>query len=83
MAFMTSKGARRANDGAPFVFMEEIVTRRRPESSLEKIFENLNFLVDVFGDKASKDIPDVPFLDLARSFELSGLAKTKVAKRGK
>ena len=57
--------------------------RRRPKSRLEKIFENLNFLVDVFGDKSSKDIPDVPFLDLARSFELSGPAKPKVGKRGK
>ena len=37
---------------------------------LEKIFENLNFLADVFGDR-EQDIPDVPLLELALCFELS------------
>jgi hypothetical protein len=57
------------------------VTRRRAKSSLEKIFENLNFLVDVFGEKTGKDIPDVPFLELARSFDLSGPAKSDLSRR--
>lgn len=36
-----------------------------------KIFENILFLAEVFGDKADKDIPDIPVLELARCLELS------------
>jgi hypothetical protein len=36
-----------------------------------KIFENILFLAEVFGDNSDKDIPDVPVLELARCFELS------------
>ena len=37
----------------------------------EKIFENILFLAEVFGEYADKDIPDVPVLELAKCFELS------------
>ena len=37
----------------------------------DKIFENILFLAEVFGDNSNKDIPDVPVLELARRFELS------------
>jgi hypothetical protein len=36
-----------------------------------KIFENILFLAEVFGDNLDKDVPDVPVLELARCFELS------------
>ena len=36
----------------------------------ERIFENIIFLADVFGDQAEKDIPLLPVLEMARCFEL-------------
>ena len=37
-----------------------------------KIFDNILFLEEVFGDRADNDIPNVPLLELARCFELPG-----------
>jgi hypothetical protein len=36
----------------------------------ERILENLDFIAEVFKDYRSEELPDVPFLELARSFEL-------------
>jgi hypothetical protein len=36
-----------------------------------KIFDNIRFLAEVFGDRADEDIPDIPVLELTRCFELS------------
>ena len=36
----------------------------------EKIFENILFLAEVFGDHADKDIPKIPVLEMAQCFEL-------------
>jgi hypothetical protein len=36
----------------------------------EKIFENILFLAEVFGDQADKDIPKIPVLEMAQCFEL-------------
>lgn len=36
----------------------------------ERILANLDFIAEVFKDYRSEEIPDVPFLELARSFEL-------------
>ena len=38
------------------------------------IFENILFLEEVFQSSANEEIPDVPFLELARSFQLKGSA---------
>jgi hypothetical protein len=46
-------------------------TRYREKTTTEKIFENILFLAEVFGEEANRDIPNVPVLELARSFELS------------
>lgn len=40
------------------------------KSEAEKIFENIIFLADVFGDQAATDIPSLPVLEMARCFEL-------------
>ena len=40
------------------------------ESGIRRILENIIFLADVFAERANEEIPDVPFLDLARSFDL-------------
>jgi len=37
----------------------------------DRIFENILFLEEVFGDNDDGDIPDVPVLELAKCFELS------------
>jgi len=59
------------------------VSRSLEKTSLEKIFENLHFLVDIFGEKENKDIPNVPFLELARCFELSTPSDSHLSRRNK
>ena len=46
-----------------------------------RIFENILFLEEVFGDKDAAEIPDVPILELAKSFELSQPSKFACHKR--
>jgi hypothetical protein len=41
-------------------------------SVAEKIFDNIIFLEEVFGDRDEEEIPDIPVLELAQSFELKG-----------
>jgi len=40
------------------------------EAYAEKVFDNLIFIAEVFADRKGEEIPDVPLLELARSFEL-------------
>ena len=40
------------------------------KSTTERIFENIIFLADVFGDLPEKEIPLLPVLEMARCFEL-------------
>jgi len=46
-----------------------------------RIFENILFLEEVFGAKDAAEIPDVPILELAKSFELSSTKKLACHKR--
>lgn len=39
-------------------------------SNAQQIFENIIFLEEVFAGRAEREIPDVPILELAKSFEL-------------
>lgn len=41
------------------------------KSDTDKIFENIIFLADVFGDLPAKDFPPLPVLEMARCFELA------------
>jgi hypothetical protein len=50
---------------------EVLTTRRRKKTMAARVFENILFLEEVFGDKDDADIPDVPILELAQCFELS------------
>jgi hypothetical protein len=45
--------------------------RFRSKTAGEKVFDNIIFLAEVFGEYPDKDIPDVPVLELAKCFELS------------
>ena len=40
-------------------------------SAAQKIFDNIIFLEDIFGDREDEEIPDIPVLELAKSFELN------------
>jgi len=64
-------GNRRSTCG--FSSIKEIsMARRHTKTMTTRIFENiLFFLEEVFGDKDAAEIPDVPILELAKSFELS------------
>ncbi len=46
------------------------MARRHEKTTAGRIFENILFLEEVFGDKADADIPDIPVLEWAKCFEL-------------
>ena len=46
-----------------------------------KIFENILFLEEVFGDGANYEIPNIPVLELARCFELPSPTPQRVSRR--
>ena len=56
--------------------------RRHEKRITGRIFENILFLEEIFGDKADADIPDIPVLELAKCFELSH-SRTLRATRGR
>lgn len=47
------------------------MARTRTKTVTAKIFENIIFLAEVFGDRADKDIPKIPVLEMAQCFELT------------
>jgi hypothetical protein len=46
-----------------------------------KIFENIMFLAEVFGDQRNEDIPPLQVLEMARCFELATPAKVRPSRR--
>jgi hypothetical protein len=46
-----------------------------------KIFDNILFLEEVFGDRANNEIPKVPVLELARCFDLPRPTSQRVSRR--
>lgn len=40
-------------------------------SMAQRIFENIIFIEEVFAERAEGEIPDIPILELAKSFELA------------
>lgn len=46
------------------------MTSIRDKTTASKIFENIIFLAEVFGDKADVDIPKIPVLEMAQCFDL-------------
>ena len=59
-----------------------LMARRHEKTMAGRIFENILFLEEVFGDKDDADIPDVPVLELAKCSELSH-SRTLRATRGR
>lgn len=52
---------------------------KRTKTPAAKIFENILFLAEVFGDQPDKDVPRWPVLEMARCFDLVPMA----VKRGR
>jgi hypothetical protein len=44
--------------------------RRSIDKTAARVFDNIIFIAEVFADREEEEIPDVPLLELARSFEL-------------
>jgi len=57
------------------------MARSREKSATGKIFENILFLAEVFGDKSSGEIPNVPVLELACCFELKNADPKQASRR--
>ena len=57
------------------------MARFREKSATARIFENILFLAEIFGDKSESEIPNVPVLDLARCFELKNADPKQVSRR--
>jgi hypothetical protein len=49
-------------------------TISQARSVAQRIFENIIFLEAIFGDREDEEIPDIPVLELAKSFELKSRA---------
>jgi hypothetical protein len=46
------------------------MTRAQQKSPTGKIFDNILFLAEVFGDQSDQDIPKMPVLEMAKCFDL-------------
>jgi len=57
------------------------MAKLREKTLTEKIFDNILFLEEVFGDRANNEIPNVPVLELARCFELPSPASQRISRR--
>jgi hypothetical protein len=47
------------------------MTNSKNKSMTGKIFDNILFLAEVFGDLDDKDIPKTPVLEMAQCFDLN------------
>ena len=57
------------------------MARAGEKSMTGKIFDNIIFLEEVFGDQADGDIPKLPVLEMARCFDLEVPRGTRTAGR--
>ena len=57
------------------------MAKLREKTLTEKIFDNILFLEEVFGDRANNEIPNVPVLELARCFELPSPTSQRISRR--
>ena len=55
--------------------------KKSSEPMAEKVFDNLIFIAEVFADREEEEIPDVPLLELARSFELRSFERKQNRQR--
>lgn len=57
------------------------MARLRTKSTTGKIFDNILFLEEIFGDRAEQDIPKLPVLEMAQCFDLESPRVTQNGRR--
>jgi hypothetical protein len=57
------------------------MARVRQQHSAGKIFENILFLAEVFGDRRDEEIPPLPVLEMAQCFELTHPRRLRANRR--
>jgi hypothetical protein len=53
----------------------------REKNMTVKIFDNILFLAEVFGEQADRDIPKLPVLEMAKCFDLEVPRISRVSRR--
>jgi len=77
-----SKGAHRINRWSAFFLGRELeMAITQAKRTAEKIFDNILFLAEVFGDQAEPDIPKLPVLEMARCFDLEVSSPSRGSRR--
>ncbi len=57
------------------------MSKTRAKSATGKIFDNILFLAEVFGDQAERDIPKLPVLEMAQCFDLEISSPSRGSRR--
>jgi len=57
------------------------MARGQTKSTTAKIFDNILFLEEVFGDLAERDIPKLPVLEMAQCFDLEISSPSRAGRR--
>ena len=65
-----------------FIFGKELeMSKSRVKNPTGKIFDNILFLAEVFGDQAERDIPKLPVLEMAQCFDLEVSSPSRASRR--
>jgi hypothetical protein len=57
------------------------MARAHRKTTTAKIFDNILFLEEVFGDQAERDIPELPVLEMAQCFDLEIPCPSRASRR--
>jgi hypothetical protein len=57
------------------------MARAQDKTPTAKIFENIIFLEEVFGDRPEPDIPKLPVLEMAQCFDLESSGPSRASRR--
>jgi len=57
------------------------MSKSRTKGATVKIFDNILFLAEVFGDQSEHDIPKLPVLELAQCFDLKISSPSRASRR--
>jgi hypothetical protein len=57
------------------------MTRTRSKATAGKIFDNIMFLAEVFGEQSEQDIPKLPVLEMAQCFDLEIASPSRGGRR--
>jgi hypothetical protein len=57
------------------------MARTQAKNTAGKIFDNILFLAEVFGDRPERDIPKLPVLEMAKCFDLQVSSANRTSRR--